>query len=235
MMQAIGLTKQFQGVTAVSEVNFTLSPGERVALIGANGAGKSSLFGLLGGQVRPTRGTLLLDQRPITHCSPQQRHRLGIGRTFQQAAVWPALTVAENLALAAANPFSWRRLRISPADLPVPLRGLAHSRCDELAYADLKRVELALVLVQRPRILLLDEPTAGMGAQERQALFSDVEAYLDTHEAGLLFTEHDLSAVFAHATRLMVLHHGRLIADGPTATVQQDVAVRRAYLGDEPL
>ncbi len=234
MMRAVALTKRFHGITAVDRVSFTLASGQIAALIGPNGAGKSTLFALLGGQQRPDGGQLYLTdptgrERHATAFAPDRRQRLGLGRTFQQAAIWPALTVAEHLALATASPWSLGRLSLSP--LAESLTAIAHQRGDELAHADIKRVELALVLAQRPRVVLLDEPSAGMGAVERDALFATVAAYGAATGAAVLFTEHDLGAVFAHATRLLVMDRGALIADGPPDEVRAQAAVQQAYLG----
>ncbi len=242
VLEAEGLVKQFGGVCAVNGLSFTLDEGEMLALIGPNGAGKSTTFALLGGQLRPDRGAVRLEGADVTAAPPRRLARLGLARTFQIAAVFPSLTVRENVlvALNAHHRQSWhwwrpaeRGFRRSSAALlaRVGLEPLADRAAATLAYADLKRLELALVLAQQPRVLLMDEPTAGMAETESAALMALVRGLARGFGLAVLFTEHDSELVFGTADRILVLDRGTLIAAGTAAVVRNDARVRAAYLG----
>lgn len=248
LLQATGLAKAWGGVRAVDNVDLEVAAGEIVALIGPNGAGKSTCFNLINGQLRPDAGRVLLAQpdgamRDITGVGPGRAFRAGIGRTFQVAATFSSMTVRENVqtALAAARGQimrPWGAGRNMAKDDAMDLLELAGMRAQaeraaaELAYGDIKRLELAIALAGAPRLLLMDEPTAGMAAAERAALMQTVSAIARAQSIGVLFTEHDMDAVFAHADRILVLDRGQVIASGAPDHVRDSPAVRAAYLGD---
>ena len=239
--------KHFDGVHAVDGVSFALEAGEFAALIGPNGAGKSTLFGVIAGQHRADRGALSFDGRPIAGRSAAWLARAGIGRTFQTAQAWATLTVRENLQLALAahagrvvDPWTpLGRLYVDDAEAllaRVGLQAQAARAGSDLPYPDTKRLELAIVLAGAPRLLLMDEPTAGMAAAERFALMDLVRALVDQSPSDrrltVLFTEHSMEVVFGYAQRVLVLARGRLIADGPPEEVRRSAAARAAYFGD---
>ncbi|MBI1243592.1 MAG: ATP-binding cassette domain-containing protein [Alphaproteobacteria bacterium] len=239
-----GLSKSFGGVRAVREVGFGLDAGEMLALIGPNGAGKSTCFNVLTGQLAPDVGRVTFDGHAITGLSPQAIWRLGIGRTFQIAATFRSLTVRENVETALLSRAGglrgfWRpaagRVGAQAGALlaRVGIAGLSARVCGTLAYGDLKRVELALALAGQPRLLLMDEPTAGMAPAERRALMALVASLARAEKIAVLFTEHDMEAVFSHADRVIVLDRGAKIAEGPPAAIRADARVRAVYLGKD--
>jgi len=245
-----GLHKSFGGVVAARDVTFTVARGEMLAIIGPNGAGKSTVFNMVGGQLRPDRGQVLLDGQNITHASPQKRFRRGVGRTFQVAQTFLSMSAAENvqMALISCNRQShglWTPARERHRDKAVEMLsrvGMAEAAdvpCSALAYGDVKRVELAIALAGQPKLLLMDEPTAGMAPRERAALMDLTASIAESQGIGVLFTEHDMDVVFGHAARVLVLLRGQIIASGAPDEVRQDEQVKRAYLGDaralEPL
>jgi ABC-type branched-subunit amino acid transport system ATPase component len=236
------LVKSFAGVHAVREVGLRLDAGERLAVIGPNGAGKSTLFAMLGGQLRPDGGRVRLDGRDVTGLAAHRLWRLGVGRTFQVAAVFGSMTVAENVQTALLSRLGrlgrvWRAARHQeriPAMALLQRVGMAAQAerpAGVLAYGDLKRLELAVALAHEPRVLLMDEPTAGMAPAERQALMELVDDLVAEREMGLLFTEHDMDVVFAHAERVVVLARGEVIAEGTPEAIRRDEQVRAVYLG----
>ena len=231
MLEARVLRKSFGGLVAVDDVSFTLSRAERVALIGPNGAGKSTCFSLLSGEAGADAGHILLGGIDISCLAPHMRQRAGLGRTFQIAAVFRSMTVTENVtaALIAADRNSDNR-RALLAEV-----GLADSGTrpvTDLAYGDIKRVEMAMALAARPKVLLLDEPTAGMAGPERTRIMETAAALADRNGTALLFTEHDMDAVFGFADRILVMDQGRLIADGTPDEIRNNAEVKRVYLGD---
>ncbi|HLM41977.1 MAG TPA: ABC transporter ATP-binding protein [Microvirga sp.] len=239
-----GLHKAFGGVVAARDVDFTLQRGEMLAIIGPNGAGKSTVFNMVGGQLRPDRGRVLLDGQDISNASPQKRFRLGVGRTFQVAQTFLSMTVVENVQMALVSCHReayglWspaRRLHRDKALELLSRVGMAEAAersCSALAYGDVKRVELAIALAGQPKLLLMDEPTAGMAARERAKLMELTAAIAEAQGIGVLFTEHDMDVVFGHAARVLVLLRGRIIASGAPDEIRQNPEVRRAYLGDD--
>ncbi|MEO8039242.1 MAG: ABC transporter ATP-binding protein [Betaproteobacteria bacterium] len=242
LLQADALAKRYGGVHAVDRVSFTVDAGERVALIGPNGAGKTTCFNLIGGQIRPDAGRVLLGGTDITGDTPRALFRQGIGRTFQVAATFGSMTVIENVQLALlahdrhdlsplgeARSARFEAARTLLAD--VGLAAEAARPCAQLAYGDVKRLELAMALANTPRLLLMDEPTAGMAPRERHDLMELVSGISARRGLSVLFTEHDMDIVFGHADRILVLDRGRLIAQGAPEAVRRDPEVRRLYLG----
>ena len=236
------LAKAFGGVRAVAGVSLAVGRGELLALIGPNGAGKTTCFNMLNGQLRPDRGSVKLEGRELVGLKPRAIWRLGVGRTFQITATFASMTVAENVQMALLS--HHRRLRsFWPAANAmyrdeatrlldrVGMAAQADRACGVLAYGDLKRVELAIALAHRPRLLLMDEPTAGMAPRERVALMALTAEIVRAEGLGVLFTEHDMDVVFAHADRIVVLNRGALIAEGAPAEVRADPQVQEIYLG----
>jgi branched-chain amino acid transport system ATP-binding protein len=244
LLQVDALRKSFGGIDALAGVSFTLEAGRMLALIGPNGAGKSTCFNVLGGQLRPDSGSVRLDGRELVGLSAGKICRLGVGRTFQTAATFRSMTVCENVqtALLACdrllfNP--WRRATRHAVEeamallSQVQMADKAEAACGTLAYGDVKRVELAMALAHQPRLLLMDEPTAGMATNERHALMRLTRQLADTQRIAVLFTEHSLDVVFKHADRIAVLVRGALMAEGEPAAIAADPRVRAAYLGTE--
>ncbi len=242
LLRVEGLAKAFGGVQAVSAVGFSVAAGEIVALIGPNGAGKTTCFNMLNGQLRPDAGQVDLDGRSLVGRKPREVWRLGVGRTFQITATFASMSVIENVQMALLS--HHRRLaslwRIAAALYHDEARALlaqvgmddqAERACGVLAYGDLKRVELAIALAHGPRLLLMDEPTAGMAPRERIALMELTASLVRKHQIAVLFTEHDMDVVFAHADRILVLNRGQLIAEGKPAEVRANARVQEVYLG----
>ncbi len=242
LLRVVGLRKSFGGVSAVDGVDFELGAGELLALIGPNGAGKSTTFNLLNGQLRADSGSALLDGRELVGLKPREVCRLGVGRTFQIAATFASLSVVENVQmalLAAAGRVyrMWQRAADYKRDEALALLeqvgmlAQADRPCSVLAYGDVKRVELALALAGEPKLLLMDEPTAGMAPHERDALMALTRQLVTRRSIGVLFTEHNMDVVFAYADRIIVLARGRLIAAGDAAAVRNDPKVQQVYFG----
>jgi branched-chain amino acid transport system ATP-binding protein len=244
LLSVRNLSKSFGGVVAARDVDFTLERGEMLAMIGPNGAGKSTVFNMVGGQLRPDRGQVLLDGQDITTTSPQKRFRHGVGRTFQVAQTFLSMSVAENVQMALISRSRESRDLLRPARQRhrgralelLTLVGMAEAAerpCSALAYGDVKRVELAIALAGNPKLLLMDEPTAGMAPRERAALMDLTTSIAESQSIGVLFTEHDMDVVFGHAARVLVLLRGRIIASGMPEEIRQNPEVRQAYLGDD--
>ncbi len=236
------LCKSFGAVRAVDGVSFSVSGGEFLALIGPNGAGKTTCFNTINGQLSPDAGTIRFDGSDIAGLPPRDICRRGIARTFQIAATFGSMTVAENVQMAliaharetyglwrAAR--SYHRSRALELLRQVGMHEAADRPCRELAYGDVKRVELAIALASDPRLLLMDEPTAGMAPRERNELIALVKALVVERGVSVLFTEHSMDVVFAFADRIVVMARGRLIADGDAKTIRADPLVRQVYFG----
>jgi branched-chain amino acid transport system ATP-binding protein len=233
VLAVAALARAFGGVRAVDGVDFELSRGEMVALIGPNGAGKTTCFNLINGQLRADAGTVRVAGRDIGGLDPAAIARRGVGRTFQVAATFASMSVRENIDVARHA----QRLRHDAGAARALLdrvgaEALVDQHAATLAYADAKRVELALALAGAPLLLLLDEPTAGLAAAERTTMMQAVHALAQADGVAVLFTEHDMDMVFAFADRVIVLDRGRVIAAGPPAAVRADAGVQRAYLGE---
>jgi branched-chain amino acid transport system ATP-binding protein len=240
-LQVLGLVKHFDGVQAVKGVNFDVQAGECVALIGPNGAGKSTSFACIAGQHAPTAGQVLWQGQCIDGWPAQRRLKAGVARTFQVAQTYPALTVLQNvqLCMQAGQGLSAYKLLDSQwkAEAMALLDGAglgqqAQADAMNLPYGAKKRLELAMALATRPRpgLLLLDEPAAGLAAQERQALMQSVKA-LASDGMAVLYTEHNMDAVFGVADRVIVLIDGLIAAQGRADDVARDATVQRLYLG----
>jgi branched-chain amino acid transport system ATP-binding protein len=236
------IAKSFGGVQAVNNLSFDLSAGRLLAMIGPNGAGKSTCFNLINGQLRPDRGSIAILGKKISGKRPRQVWKLGVGRTFQITATFSSMTVLENIKMAVLS-YHRRtrslcsRVRKLYGDESMELLKLVgiedqyDRACGILAYGDLKRVELAAALANKPKLLLMDEPTAGMGRAERRSLMALVSNIVLNQNIGVLFTEHDMEAVFNHADHIIVLHHGELIAEGTPTEVRENERVQEVYLG----
>jgi branched-chain amino acid transport system ATP-binding protein len=236
------LSKAFGGVRAVNEVSFDVKRGEFLAMIGPNGAGKSTCFNMINGQLAPDSGEIWFEQKNLTGLAPREIWRLGVGRTFQVAATFGSMTVIENVQIALLSHAGeiyrlWRpaaaRHRARALELldQVGMRAAADRPSRELAYGDVKRVELAIALANEPRLLLMDEPTAGMAPRERNELIALVKRLVVERGISVLFTEHSMDVVFAFADRIIVLARGRLIADGNAAAIRDHPQVQEVYFG----
>jgi len=242
VLETRNLTRRFGAIVAVDNVSFTLQQGELLALIGPNGAGKSTCFNMLMGQLKPSGGEVLLAGDFITGMRPRDVWRKGVGRTFQITATYSSMTVVENVQMALMShhrdlmrflPFAttlYRDEAIALLSL-VNMADQADRHCAVLAYGDLKRMELAIALAHNPKVLLMDEPTAGMAPQERLALMQLTADIVRDKGVSVLFTEHDMDVVFAHAHRIMVLNRGALIAEGNAQEIRNDPRVQEVYLG----
>ncbi len=237
-----GLVKSFGGVHAVRDVSFRVAAGELAALIGPNGAGKTTCFNCINGQVRPDAGRVTLAGTDITGRSPREIGLAGVGRTFQVAATFASMTVRENLEVALLSHAGRGRAvgggmasaQSRHADALLARAGieaLADRHCAILPYGDLKRVELALALAGNPKLLLMDEPTAGLAPRYRAALLAAAGVLARRDSVAVLFTEHDMDVVFDHADRVIVLDRGRIIAEGTPDAVRADPRVQAVYLG----
>jgi branched-chain amino acid transport system ATP-binding protein len=243
------LTLRFGAVTAFAGVSFDVAPGELFAVIGPNGAGKSSLFNAISRVYEPSGGTVRFDGRDFLRLAPRQLAGIGIARSFQNLGVFPALTVLENvmvgrhhlmragtlrggLGLARGEERRHRTAALEALDF-VDLRRLAGAPVHALPYGLQKRVELARCLAMEPRVMLLDEPVAGMTASERAEITDLVARVHAQRELTLLLVEHDMGMVMRVAQRILVLDYGEPIALGTPAEIQRDERVIRAYLGEE--
>lgn len=242
LLQVSGITKAFGGVHAVSGVSLEVHAGEVVALIGPNGAGKSTCFNMVNGQLRPDAGTIVFDGTSIVGHKPREIWRLGIGRTFQVAETYGSMTVLENVQMVLLSKQGrlfnlWRRARdhdrMQAMKLldQVDMGAQAERPCSILAYGDVKRVELAMAIANEPRLLLMDEPTAGMAPKERNDLMALTSRLASEKGIAVLFTEHSMDVVFSYAHRVLVLSRGKLIAAGDPRSVRENQEVQDVYLG----
>lgn len=239
-----GLLRHYGGVKALDGVSFEVPSGQCAALIGPNGAGKSTCFSCLAGQQRPGAGEVFWHGQALTALTPGQRLAQGVARTFQVAQTFEALTVVQNLQLVRAHARLswWDRLaaregaQALAALAQVGLQAQAHAFVGDLPYGAKKRLELAMALAGLPaqgeRLLLLDEPAAGLAPSERAEMMALVRGLADSGVT-VLYTEHNMDAVFGVADRVLVLMQGRLVADGTPESVAQDPQVRERYLGQD--
>lgn len=236
------LAKAYGGVRAVDGVSFTVAAGERAALIGPNGAGKTTLFNSINGQIRPDAGRVTVSGAAITGLPPHRVWRHGVGRTFQITATFASMTVLENVQVALSTfhrratgfGLALRKRYREEAEALIAQVGLSDATAravSELAYGDLKRLEVAVALTNKPSLLLMDEPTAGMAGDGRGAMMSLVDSLVSDVGVSVLFTEHDMDVVFGHADRVIVLDRGKIIAEGSPDAVRENDTVRAVYLG----
>ncbi|MCF3932381.1 ABC transporter ATP-binding protein [Acuticoccus sp. M5D2P5] len=242
VLSVSNLSKSFGGVDAVRDVSFALGAAEFLALIGPNGAGKTTCFNMLNGYIRPDRGSVTLEGVELVGRKPRAVWRMGVGRTFQITQTFPSMTVRENVQMALISHHRRTlnmtrratRLYAEEADTLLARVGMAEEAarpCAELAYGDLKRLELAIALAHRPKVLLMDEPTAGMAPSERIALMALTGEIIKSEGVSVLFTEHDMDVVFTHAHRILVLNRGTLIAEGTGPEIRANPMVQEVYLG----
>jgi branched-chain amino acid transport system ATP-binding protein len=243
VLEVIGLRKRFGALQATDGVSLDLRPGEIHALIGPNGAGKSTLIGQISGALRPDAGRVLIAGADVTAMDTAGRARLGLARTFQISALAMEMTVLQNVVLgvAGARRGLWRMWRpalhddalLAPARAALVRTGLtgeAATQVAALSHGQRRRLELAMALVLRPRLFVMDEPLAGLGTDGSTALTRTLDSLRDA--APILLVEHDMDAVFLLADRISVLVEGRVIATGPPDAIRTDPEVRRAYLGE---
>ncbi|KHK54857.1 branched-chain amino acid ABC transporter substrate-binding protein [Ralstonia sp. A12] len=238
------VSKHFGSLVAVQDVSLSVEPGELRAVIGPNGAGKTTFFNLISGFFRPTAGTIAFEGQDITALPAHRRVAAGIARTFQITEIFPELTVFENVRISAETAAGFRlRPWVSPADTArvrehvaqtlelTGLHGKANRLAGELAHGDQRTTEIAIALALRPRLLLLDEPTAGMGDQETDETMQLIHRLHRENNFTIVLIEHDMRVVFDLADRITVLDQGRLLAEGTPAQIAANEAVQAAYLG----
>ncbi|MDP1741411.1 MAG: ABC transporter ATP-binding protein [Polaromonas sp.] len=242
LLKVSGLGKSFGGVKAVDGISFELAAGELLALIGPNGAGKSTTFNMVNGQMRADAGSIQLDGQELIGLAPRDIWRLGVSRTFQIAETFSSLTVVENVQMALLSSdrklfAMWRRAAEHKREEAlvlldqVSMKAQADRPCSVLAYGDVKRVELAMAMANNPKLLLMDEPTAGMAPKERNDLMALTKQLVIDRGMAVLFTEHSMDVVFAYADRMIVLARGRLIAEGKPLEIRDHPKVQEVYFG----
>lgn len=245
LLEAKGLTRRFGGLLAVDSVDLNVEPGETRAVIGPNGAGKSTLFNLITGTIPPTAGEARFAGETITGLPVWDVVARGVSRTFQLTHLFPQLTALENARIAAQarDPHPWRVFRGGPvfrrsreaaeeALERLHLNRLAHIPAALLSHGDQRLLEVAMALAQRPRLLMLDEPTQGLSIEETDRAVDILRETIASGGLTVILVEHDMEVVFKLADRITVLHQGRVIADGPPEIVRADREVQTAYLGD---
>ena len=228
LLEASGVTVRYGGVVAVSGVDLVVRAGTVHGVIGPNGAGKSTFIDALSGRRRPSAGRVALDGLDITGRSPAWRRRHGVSRSFQRSSVFPAMTVQAQLELVA------RRTAADDLDELVDMFGLESllgRRCDSTSYGDQRTVDVAMALIGRPRVALLDEPAAGLTREQSEGLMKHIRRLATSRGMGTLLVDHDVDAVFGVCDEVTVLHLGRVLASGPAAEVRKDRRVIEAYLG----
>ena len=242
ILKVQNLSKAFGGVKAVIDVSFSLEEGQLLAMIGPNGAGKSTCFNLINGQLRPDHGDIVIREKSVNGSKPRDVWNMGVGRTFQITSTFTSMSVLENVQMALLSYHKSTksllkrvsRLYVDESMALLKLVGIdnqAARACGVLAYGDLKRVELAVALANNPKLLLMDEPTAGMGPAERQSLMELTKDIVRSRKIGVLFTEHDMDVVFNYADRIIVLNRGELVAEGTPEEVRNNPKVQEIYLG----
>jgi branched-chain amino acid transport system ATP-binding protein len=251
ILAARGMTRRFGGLVAVNDVSFSVRKGEIFGLIGPNGAGKTTLFNLMTGLTAPSSGSLLYQDRDITRLRPHRIAALGIARTFQNIRLFGQLSALQNVMIAQhlhtrsgvlagvfglppapAEERESRQRALELLDL-VGLANRANMEARNFAYGDQRRLEIARALALRPKVLLLDEPAAGMNANEKQELIGFIREIRERFNLSVLLIEHHVPLVMGLCDRIAVLHFGQLIALGQPASIRNDPAVIEAYLGDE--
>jgi branched-chain amino acid transport system ATP-binding protein len=244
MLEVRELVKRFGGFEAVGGVSLTVARGSISAIIGPNGAGKTTLFNLITGHLQPDGGRVLLKERDVTGMAPHDLCRIGMGRSFQRTNIFPRLTVYENVQAAFLSHRGRGWNLFTPVErlyrdeteallASVGLREKAGEVSGFLSHGNQKQLELGIALALEPEVLLLDEPTAGMSAQETRESIQLIERLARERSLTLLFTEHDMEVVFSISQRITVLHQGKVIADGAPDEVRRHPDVRRVYLGEK--
>jgi branched-chain amino acid transport system ATP-binding protein len=244
LLEIRGLTKRFGGVVATDHVSLEAAAGETVAVIGPNGAGKTTLIGQLAGELRPDAGTIRLGGRDVTSLGVHARSHLGLARSFQITSVFREFTALDNVALAvqahAGHSFRFWQPARTDAELRAPAAAILESvglarRGDvpaaSLAHGEQRQLEIGMALATRPRILLLDEPLAGMGLEESHRMIGFLRSLKGRQT--MILVEHDMDAVFALADRIAVMVYGRVIATGSPEEIRRNAEVRQAYLGED--
>jgi branched-chain amino acid transport system ATP-binding protein len=244
VLEVTDLNKSFGAVVAAANINVTLHEKEVVAVIGSNGAGKTTFVNMVTGYLKPTSGRIQFRGRDVTGRAPREVSRAGICRSFQVAQLFPDLTVIENMMLAFAT------LQVGPASFLRPLHSRAarqramevlgdfgidtdaHSQVSALAQGVRKLLDIAMAMVSRPPLLLLDEPTSGVAIEEKFSLMDTVMAGVQRSESAVMFIEHDMDIVSRYATRVIAFYDGRIIADAPTAEALADPQVRQFVIGE---
>ena len=242
LLKVANIGKSFGGVKAVDGISFELAAGEFLALIGPNGAGKSTTFNMVNGQLPADAGSMMLGGQELIGMAPRAIWRLGVSRTFQIAETFLSLSVVENVQMALLSrdkklySFFTRAAHYKRSEAlalleQVSMKPQADRPCSVLAYGDVKRVELAIAMANAPRLLLMDEPTAGMAPKERHDLMALTRQLVQEHNMAVLFTEHSMDVVFAFADRVLVLARGRLIAGGTPQEIRNHPKVQEVYFG----
>ncbi len=244
ILELVGIEKRFGGILAAHDISLAVEKGARRALIGPNGAGKTTVINLLSGVLKPTAGRIMLDGTDITALEPHQRVRLGMARTFQINQLFADLTPLESIGLAVSERIGaggdWWRLVGSRGAITgeigeilerFQLSDVMHNRTAVLPYGKQRLLEMALAFACRPRVLLLDEPAAGVPEAERHDILTAIAALPE--DVAVLLIEHDMDLVFSFADRVSVLVNGALLVDGPPEEVASDPRVKAVYLGEE--
>jgi len=229
-LTATGVDVRFGGLMALAGIDLDLDKGEIVGLIGSNGAGKSTMINVLSGFQRPTKGTVRIGDRPIGGLQPYEVARAGVSRTFQAVRLFRALSVLDNIAAAAAV-LGKNAPNVIELAAMLGLEGFGHKTAGSLSYAHQRRLAIARALASRPHFLLLDEPAAGMTAEEVEDIDATLVALREKTGMGILLVEHNMALVMGVCERLVVLDGGRVIARGTPDAVRDNPAVRQAYLG----
>lgn len=246
MLRLEGLKKSFGGLRVTDDVSFDVHPQEIAAIIGPNGAGKTTLFNQITGYLAPDAGHVYLQGQDIVGLTPQAIVKRGVGRAFQIASIFPDETALDNIRVACMSRLEQTRHLWRPAEQfrhateqayaileSLGLERQAGRMAFELAHGDQKLLDIGIALVLEPKLLLLDEPTAGMSPEERQLTRQLIKSLWSRYRLTLIFIEHDMDMVFGIAERIMVLNHGMLIADGTPADIRTNKEVITAYLGEE--
>jgi len=244
MLEVHSLSRRFGGLLANDDVSLRVRVGEIHVVIGPNGAGKSTLINMLSGDLAPTSGRILVDGRDVTRLPAEHRSLMGVGRSYQKTNIFRTFTVWENCRLAAQSraPHPWRLLRgaddyretnalARQAIEQAELNGREDRIAGTLSHGEQRQLEIALSLATRPKLLLLDEPLAGMGAEESQRMVELIRKLRDAH--AILLVEHDVDAVFALADTLTVMVEGRILASGAPREIRRNPDVQAAYLGED--
>ena len=243
-LAARGVDKRFGSLVVAADINLTLPPGARHALIGPNGAGKTTLINLMTGMLRPDGGQILLGDEDVTALAPEERVRRGLARTYQINSLFPHLTALESVTLAVCERRRvaqtwWRRLIAYREEIDeahhildaLMLGAVCHRPARELAYGQQRLLEIALALASRPKVLLLDEPAAGVPRDESKELFAAIAGL--SRDIAVLFIEHDMELVFRFASRVIVMVGGSILVEGTPTEIAADPQVRAVYLGKQ--